>query len=224
MYQLDLSKSTIGNKYNKAKTKFSFITKILKPLVSIKTTLEVCQSVLFEANFDNQKLIRIDSYGVSYENKQTSSNALCSIWYIDTVSTGLRPCHHFFCDCFLNCCYIYIQDHIYNKSTNIACSEFKCNMKLNIAFVMKYLTSNALFTMYYNKIVQNIILRDENLKQCPTPHCSHIAAQKVKKRPTINRSIIPSVVSCVCNKSRCFGCQNEEHWSASWELFERYHQ
>ena len=79
MYQLDLSKSTIGNKYNKAKTKFSFITKILKPLVSIKTTLEVCQSVLFEANFDNKKLIRIDSYGVSYENKQTSSNALCSI-------------------------------------------------------------------------------------------------------------------------------------------------
>ena len=89
---------------------------------------------------------------------------------------------------------------------------------------MKYLTSKALFTMYYNKLVQKIILRDENLKQWPTPHCSHIAAQKVKRIQTINRSIIPSVVSCVCNKSRCFGCQNEEHWSASCELFERYHQ
>ena len=75
MYQLDLSKSTIGNKYRKAKTEFSFITKILKPQVSIKTTLKVCQSVLFEATLiikNSQSIITIDSYGVSYKNKQTS--------------------------------------------------------------------------------------------------------------------------------------------------------
>ena len=150
-----------------------------------------------------------------------SSNALCSICYIDTVSTGLRPCNHLFCDC---CLKIYIEDHIYNKSTDIACPEFKCHMKLNIVFVMKYLTSNALFTIYCNKLVQNIILGDENLKQCPTPNCSHIAVQKMEKIQRINTSIIPSVVSCVCSKSWCFGCQNEEHWPASCELFERYHQ
>ena len=108
LYQIDLSKSTIGNKYRKAKTEFSFITKILKPQVSIKTTLEVCQSVLFEANFDSQKLITIDSYGVSYENKETLSNALCLICYIDSVSTGLRPCNHLLCDCCLKYTYIYI--------------------------------------------------------------------------------------------------------------------
>ena len=221
LYQSELSKSTIANKYRKAKTEFNFITKILKPQVSIKTTLEICQSVLFEANFDSQKLITNDSYGVSYENEMVSSNALCSICYIDTVSTGLRPCNHLFCDCCLKLC---IEDYIYNKSTDIACPEFKCHMKLNIAFVMKYLTSNALFTIYCNKPVQNIILGDENLKQCPTPNCSHIAVQKMKKIQRINTSIIPSVVSCVCSKSWCFGCQNEEHWPASCELFERYHQ
>ena len=119
---------------------------------------------------------------------------------------------------------IYIEDHIYNKSTDIACPEFKCHMKLNIAFLMKYLTSNALFTIYCNKFVQNIILGDENLKQCPTPNYPHIAVQKMKKIQRINTSIISSVVSCVCSKSWCFGCQNEEHWPASCELFERYQQ
>ena len=153
-------------------------------------------------------------------DKFSSGDAICSICISNTVLSRLEPCKHLFCD---NCLNEYIEDCILNRATEVTCPEFKCNFLLNIASIMKYVKSNALFKIYYNKLVQNIILRDENFKQCPTTNCSHIAVKHNLKLQKLNTNIA-SVVSCVCNKTWCFDCQNEEHWPASCELFERYQQ
>ena len=153
-------------------------------------------------------------------DKLTSFDAMCSLCFSSTVLSRLQPCKHLFCDQCLN---KYIEDCILNRTTEVVCPEFKCNFSLNIASVMKYVKSNALFKIYYNKLVQNIILRDENLKQCPTPNCSHIAIKQNLKLRQINRNT-SLVVSCVCNKTWCFDCQNEGHWPVSCKLFERYQQ
>lgn len=116
-------------------------------------------------------------------DKFSSGDAICSICISNTVLSRLEPCKHLFCD---NCLNEYIEECILNRATEVTCPEFKCNFLLNIASIMKYVKSNALFKIYYNKLVQNIILRDENFKQCPTTNCSHIAVKHNLKLQKLN--------------------------------------
>ena len=220
LYQMKQSKSIVKNKVNKGKIDCNFVSKTLKPLASIKTVHEIGQRVLLESKFNSKNLNNSHSYEINYEDI-LQYNTVCSICFSNIASTRLGSCKHLFCN---DCLNQYIERHILNKSSEITCPELRCSCTLNLASVMKYLDSNALFTLYFNKLVQNTVLRDENIKQCPTPNCSHIAIRNNVKLPKTNRINIPSVVSCFCTKTWCFDCQKEDHWPASCELFEKYQQ
>lgn len=220
LYQMKQSKLSVKHKVNKGEIDCNFVSKTLKPLASIKTVHEIVQPVLLESKFNSKNLNNSHLYEINYEDI-LQYNTVCSICFSNIVSTRLQSCKHLFCN---DCLNHYVESHILYKSSEITCPELRCSCKLNLASVMKYLDSNALFTLYFNKLVQSIVLRDENIKQCPTPSCSHIAVRNIIKLPKTNRINIPSVVSCVCNKTWCFGCQKEDHWPASCELFEKYQQ
>ena len=219
LYQMKQSKSSVKNKINKGKIDCNFVCKTLKPLASIKTVHEISQPILLESKFNSKNLNNSHFYEIKYEDI-LQYNTVCSICFSNIISTRLGSCKHLFCN---DCLNQYIKSHILNKSLEITCPELRCSCKLNLATVMKYLDSNALFTLYFNKLVQNTVLGDENIKQCPTPSCSYIAVRNIVKF-RINRINIPSVVSCFCNKTWCFNCQKEDHWPASCELFEKYQQ
>ena len=147
IYQAKQGKSSVLNKCSKTKSEDNLFSKKLKLQASIKSTYELCQPILVNGKH-NSKALGNSHSNEGKHDKFTSSDAICSICISNTVSSRLEPCKHLFCD---HCLNEHIEDCIFNRATEVTFPEFKCNFSLNIASVMKYVKSNALFKIYYNK-------------------------------------------------------------------------
>ena len=121
-------------------------------------------------------------------------------------------CGHQFCgDCWLD----YLKENLKSPlgALKAKCPQNKCNCIVGEDIYKKIIKDKNLLEKLDKAIYKNFINRNEDLKQCPNPHC-HLYA---KSNMHSSREI-----KCLCGTTYCFKCSKESHRPCNCEMFEKW--
>ena len=121
-------------------------------------------------------------------------------------------CGHQFCaDCW--------KDYLIEKlksplgALQVKCLQEGCTCIVPEQIFKKFVQDKVLIEKLDKAISKNFINRNEDLKQCPNPHCHLYSKSNMHSAREIK---------CKCGTSYCFKCSKESHRPCTCEMFEKW--
>ena len=121
-------------------------------------------------------------------------------------------CGHQFCS---GCWTEYLLEKLQSPlgALQVKCQQEGCTCIVPEEIYRKFIKDKVLLEKLDKAISKNFINRNEDLRQCPNPHC-HLY---VKSNMHSAREI-----KCKCGTSYCFKCSKESHRPCTCEMFEKW--
>ncbi len=121
-------------------------------------------------------------------------------------------CGHQFC---AECWEEYLKEKLKTPlgALQVKCPQHKCTCIVPEETYKKFIKDNDLLEKLDRAINRNFINRNEDLKQCPNPHCHYYSKSNMHSAREIK---------CKCGTSYCFKCSKEFHRPCSCEMYEKW--
>ena len=147
------------------------------------------------------------------ENVQKNSE-YCQICMCDKDETFKNlDCGHSFCgDCWKE----YLREHTKDLHTILKtpCMQHNCTLIVYERFFFEILKDEKdLIEKVKKGIIKNFIDKNDDIKECPNPHCSFIIKTSFH---------FLGDCSCLCGKSFCFKCYKEPHRPCTCEMVTKW--
>ena len=95
----------------------------------------------------------------------------------------------------------------------VKCQQEGCTCVVPEEIYKKFIKDKTLLEKLDKAISKNFINRNEDLRQCPNPHCHLYAKSNMHSAREIK---------CRCGTSYCFKCSKESHRPCTCEMFEKW--
>ena len=95
----------------------------------------------------------------------------------------------------------------------VKCQQEGCTCVVPEEIYKKFIKDKTLLEKLDKAISKNFINRNEDLRQCPNPHCHLYAKSNMHSAREIK---------CKCGTSYCFKCSKESHRPCTCEMFEKW--
>ena len=121
-------------------------------------------------------------------------------------------CGHQFC---AGCWEEYLTEKLKTPlgALQVKCQQEGCTCIVPEEIYKKFIKDKILLEKLDKAISKNFINRNEDLKQCPNPHCHLYAKSNMHSAREIK---------CKCGTSYCFKCSKESHRPCTCEMFEKW--
>ena len=121
-------------------------------------------------------------------------------------------CGHQFCAA---CCEEYLTEKVKTPlgALQVKCQQEGCTCIVPEEIYKKFIKDKTLLEKLDKAISKNFINRNEDLRQCPNPHCHLYAKSNMHSAREIK---------CKCGTSYCFKCSKESHRPCTCEMFEKW--
>ena len=121
-------------------------------------------------------------------------------------------CGHQFCS---GCWEEYLTEKLKTPlgALQVKCQQEGCTCIVPEEIYKKFIKDKTLLEKLDKAISKNFINRNEDLKQCPNPHCHLYAKCNMHSAREIK---------CKCGTSYCFKCSKESHRPCTCEMFEKW--
>ena len=121
-------------------------------------------------------------------------------------------CGHQFC---AGCWEEYLTEKLKTPlgALQVKCQQEGCTCIVPEETYKKFIKDKTLLEKLDKAISKNFINRNEDLRQCPNPHCHLYAKSNMHSAREIK---------CKCGTSYCFKCSKESHRPCTCEMFEKW--
>ena len=123
-------------------------------------------------------------------------------------------CGHQFCsDCWTE----YLKEKLKSPlgALEVTCPQHECTCRVGEEVYKKFIKQKNLLEILNKAIYKNFINRNEDLRQCPNPHCKYYVKSNIHSARE---------VECKCGFVYCFNCTKESHRPCSCEMFKKWNK
>ena len=123
-------------------------------------------------------------------------------------------CGHQFC---AECWTEYLKEKLKSPlgALQVKCQQEGCTCIVPEEIYKKFIKEKSLLEKLEKAIYKNFINRNEDLKQCPNPHCHFYVKSNMHSAREIK---------CRCGTIYCFKCSKESHRPCTCEMFEKWNK
>ena len=123
-------------------------------------------------------------------------------------------CGHQFCS---ECWEEYLKEKLKSPlgALEVKCPQHECTCIVGEDVYKKFIKDKDLLEKLNKAIYKNFINRNEDLRQCPNPHCKYYIKSNIHSARE---------VKCKCGLIYCFNCTKESHRPCSCEMFEKWNK